>query len=141
MEYGKEFSGCPELNTGEYQVPKLKTDEYHVIEQLTLTTLSGEVLPANFDNDYQPIPDTVNILDRTRGYLKYQAPQDLRTNVRHVPGIVYCNLSPTWKNYGSYLPAGIPPYSLYVEVVWDLDIETENIIEYSEVYIKNPLQP
>jgi RHS repeat-associated protein len=133
----KGLLGCPELDTGEYQVPKLNTGEYHVIEQLALTatTLAGETLPAfpaNFKNDYQPVPGTIQF-KRTEGTPIYSSYNEHRANGRYVPGTGYC-----WFGPGSKFVDGImlPPMSLKVDWVADINWETEDIIEYSEVYTR-----
>ncbi|OQY44697.1 MAG: hypothetical protein B6247_29910 [Candidatus Parabeggiatoa sp. nov. 2] len=136
----KGLLGCPELDTGEYQVPKLHTGEYHVIEQLTLTatTLAGEALPAlpaNFKNDYQPVHGTVQI-SRTEGTPIYSSYNEHRANGRHAPGTGYC-----WFGPGSTVVDGVtlPPMSLKVDWVADINWETEDIIEYSKVYTSTAL--
>ncbi len=132
----KGLLGCPELDTGDYQVPKLNTGEYHVIEQLTSTTLSGEELPANFHDNYQPVSDTVLILSRTEGTPIYSSFYEHRANGRHAPGTGYC-----WFGPGSTVVDGVtlPPMSLKVDWVADINWETEDIIEYSKVYTSTAL--
>ena len=132
----KGLLGCPELDPSEYPVPKLipklNTGEYHVIEQFPLKTLSGEELPANFHDDYQPVPGTLQI-SRTEGTPIYGSFNDHRANGRYVRGAGYC-----WFGPGSTVRDGVtlPPMSLKVDWVADINLETIDIIEYSEVYMK-----